>query len=218
MVRATLLSSAALATAFSLPAAAQESGVQALEAAAARYAGIQTICADFDQLLQNPLLGDENASTGRLCQQRPNLFRMDFSDPEGDEIVADGNHFWVFYRSLNPDQVLRMPLDPERGGMDFFREFLSEPTERYDVVTEGRESIDGYLTWQLLLEPRSARGLTSARVWVDPEARLIRRIEVVDENGMVRRVDLSDIVLDPQLESGYFEFAIPAGVAVVSNG
>ncbi len=218
MVRVSFFSAVLVVAMAARPTSAQESGVQALEAAAARYAGIQTICADFDQLLQNPLLGDENESAGRLCQRRPNLFRMDFSDPEGDEVVADGRHFWIFYRSLNPDQVIRTPLNPERGGMDFFREFLSDPTTRYEIETQGQESIDGFLTWRLGLLPRTARGLRSATVWVDPQARLIRRVEVVDENGMVRRVDLSDIVLDPQLATDFFEFELPDGVAVVSHG
>lgn len=218
MVRFAYISPIPFLLAAALPVQAQESGLAALEAASARYSTFQTICADFRQRLENPLLDEEKNSSGRLCQRRPNLFRMDFSDPAGDEVVADGTHFWLFYRSLNPDQVLQFPLDPARGGLDFFREFLLEPTSKYEVVSEGRESIDGFSTWRLLLTPRSPRGLASARVWVDPQAALIRRIEVVDESGLVRRVDLSDMALDPALDPAYFEFTVPPGVDVVSNG
>jgi outer membrane lipoprotein carrier protein len=218
MVRSALLLPIPLLLAIALPAPGQESGLAALEAASARYATFQTICADFRQRLENPLLDEEKTSSGRLCQRRPNLFRMDFSDPDGDEVVADGAHFWLFYKSLNPDQVLQFPLDPERGGLDFFREFLLDPTSKYEVVSEGRESIDGFLTWRLSLTPRTPRGLASARVWVDPEAALIRRIEVVDDNGLLRRVDLSDMALDPALAPDHFTFTVPPGVDVVSNG
>ena len=218
MVRSALLLPIPFLLAVVAPVRAQEPGLAALESASARYGTFQTICADFRQRLENPLLDEEKDSAGRLCQRRPNLFRMDFSDPAGDEVVADGAHFWLFYKSLNPDQVLQFPLDPARGGLDFFREFLLDPTSKYEVVSEGRESIDGFLTWRLALTPRSPRGLASARVWVDPEAALIRRIEVVDDNGLVRRVDLSDVALDPALDPHFFEFTVPAGVDVVSSG
>lgn len=207
----------ALGSAVSLQAQDTDRGVRALEAASERYASISTICADFVQDLENPLLGEDRTSRGHLCQQRPNLFRMDFSDPAGDEIVADGSHFWVFYRSLNPDQVLRFPLDPSRGGMDFFREFLSRPTDKYEVRTEGEDTVDGFATLRLALTPRSPRGLASARVWVDPAGRLIRKIEVTDENGLLRRVSLSNLAVDPDLAPGHFRFTVPPGVTVVSN-
>lgn len=217
MVRSSSLLMTPLLLTVALPARGQESGLAALEAASARYGTFETICADFRQRLENPLLDETRDSSGRLCQRRPNLFRMDFADPAGDEVVADGSHFWLFYKSLNPTQVLQFPLDPERGGLDFFREFLLDPTSKYEVTSEGRESIDGFITWRLSLVPRAPRGLASARVWIDPEAALIRRIEVVDDNGLLRRVDLSEIALDPALASGFFEFDVPPGVDVVAN-
>lgn len=215
LVLPALLGAAVLAAS---PARAQDDGLAVLKSAAERYASVQTVCADFVQTLDNPLLGETTTSRGELCQRRPNLFRMDFSDPEGDEIVADGSHFWIFYRSVNPDQVLRLPLDPTRGGLDFFREFLSDPATKYEVSTEGTETVDGRATRRLALAPRTPRGLAFARVWVDPEARLIRRIEVTDESGLVRRVDLSSLRLDPQVAEGHFRFAVPRGVDVVSGG
>ena len=209
---------AALAGVTALPLPAQERGLEVLEDAAARYGGLTTLCADFVQVLENPLLGDTNTSRGRLCQRRPNLFRMDFSDPDGDRIVADGSHFWIFYRSMTPDQVLRVPLDPSRGGLDFFREFLDDPGAKYEVRTEGQETVDGRSTLRLGLTPRTPRGLEAARVWVDPAARLIRRIEVTDENGLVRRVSLSEFAFDPELAADHFRFVVPPGVDVVSGG
>lgn len=208
---------AVLALVAAAPARSQDPGLEALEAAAERYAAIGTICADFVQVLDNPLLGSTKTSRGRLCQQRPNLFRMDFSDPEGDEVVADGTWFWVYYKSLDEGQVLRFPLDPSRGGLDFFREFLSQPASKYEIATEGEETVDGHATLRLALSPRSDRGLESARVWVDPEARLIRRIEVTEDNGLTRRVSLSALAVDPSLEGDYFDFTVPPGVDVVSN-
>ena len=218
MVSSRMLALSALAIVSALPLRAQERGLEVLNAAATRYGGLTTICADFVQVLDNPLLGDVKTSRGRLCQRRPNLFRMDFSDPDGDRIVADGDHVWLFYRSMHPDQVLRLPVDPTRGGLDFFREFLSDPASKYEVHVEDEETVDGRATLRLALSPRSPRGLESARVWVDPEARLIRRLEVIDENGLIRRVSLSRFAFDPELAADHFRFVVPDGVDVVSGG
>jgi outer membrane lipoprotein-sorting protein len=214
--RAALPLVALLATA--VPSAAQDEGPALLEDAAELFAGLTTLCADFVQTLENPILGDETTSAGRLCQRQPNLFRMDFTDPEGDRVVADGDHFWVFYRSLNPDQVIRIPVDPSRGGLDFFREFLFDPTSKYDIRSEGVEQIAGVTTMRLALEPLSSRGLESARVWVDPSARLVRKLEIIDEAGLIRTMVLSEFAFDPELAGGHFEFAVPPGVDVVSGG
>jgi outer membrane lipoprotein-sorting protein len=186
-----------------------------LEEAAERYAGVDAVCARFSQLLEVVLLDQENRGEGELCQARPNLFSMRFSDPPGDAVVADGEHFWVYYRSINPEQVLRLPVDPARGGLDFYREFLESPREKYDATIEGTEVVTGRETIRLALEPRSNRGYRNARVWIDPERDEIRRVEVTEENGSIRTVTLEDIRMDPDVSAGTFRFQVPDGVSVV---
>lgn len=218
MIRPTLTTFALLALAL-----APGSGLGAQEAdavlasASERFAAIRGVCARFEQTLTVPLLGEERTSRGRLCQMRPNLFRMDFSEPEGDLVVADGSHFWLYYASMNPNQVVQMPLDPARGGMDFYREFLDEPASKYEIRGEGAEQVTGRTTVKIHLTPLSERGYEEARVWIDPTERLIRRIEVVEENGSVRRITLSGIEVDPGLEADAFTYTPPEGVRVISG-
>lgn len=194
--------------------AQQADATAAIAAAADRYTEISALCASFDQMLVSGVLGRENRSEGRLCQARPNLFEMDFSDPEGDRIVVDGEHVWVWYRSINPETVLRVALDPTRGGFDFYREFLSDPLVKYDVSGGDRERIDGISTIRVSLEPREARGYEDAEVWIDPETDLIRRIAIREENGNMRTVTLRDIDLDPTIPEGTFSFVVPDGVSI----
>lgn len=190
-------------------------GVAALEAAAERYAEARGMCADFVQEIDNPLLGESRTSRGHLCQLRPNLFRMEFSDPEGDLVLADGTHFYLYYPSMNPGQVIRTPLDPSRGGMDFFREFLADPGEKYSVEVEGEEPVAGHGTVRLHLVPRQPGDVRDARVWVDPEVRVIRRISVTEANGVTRLVTLSDLTLEPRVTPADFVFELPEGARIV---
>ena len=57
------------------------------------------------------------------------------------------------------------------------------------------------------------------RVWLNQKCGVgYSGFAVVDDNGLVRRVDLSDVALDPALDPHFFEFTVPAGVDVVSSG
>lgn len=192
-----------------------DEGRAALEAAAARYAEAGGLCADFEQQLDNPLLGVTRSSRGQLCQRSPNLFRMGFTDPVGDFVLSDGRSFYLFYPSMNPGQVIRVPLDPERGGLDFYREFLSMPAERYEITTEATEQLDGRDVLRLALTPRTATGITRARVWVDAVARVIPRVEVVEANGVTRTVDLKNVTFENLPARDFFEFVLPAGARVL---
>lgn len=193
----------------------EDTGPAALEAAAARYESAPGMCAAFVQELDNPLLGESRTSRGRLCQLRPNLFRMDFSDPEGDLVLSDGDFFYLYYPSMNPGQVIRAPLDPSRGGMDFFREFLAEPGTKYAVETRGHEVVDGHDVARLRLTPRRTGGIREATVWVDPDQRVIRKVSVVEANGVRRVVTLADLTLAPSVDAGDFVFELPQGARIV---
>lgn len=199
------------------PLLAQDRALEALEAASRRYAGITTVCAQFHQVLAVTLLGTRNESRGELCQRRPNLFFMRFSEPAGDEVVADGDWFWIYYASIDPDQVVRLPLDPARGGLDFYREFLENPAERYDVALEGEEEVTGRGTLRIRVRPREPRGYREARVWIDPAEGMIRRVEVEEDNGTVRRITLDRVRADPQVEASAFTFRVPAGARIISR-
>ena len=195
---------------------AQDDGLDVLEAAARRYASVQTVCAHFTQVLKVTLLNQVNTGEGELCQARPNRFSMRFTDPPGDAVVADGEHFWIYYRSINPEQVLRLPLDSARGGLDFYREFLEEPRAKYQATVElPGEDITGRATVRVALQPRSDRGYRGARVWIDPERGQIRQVEVTEENGSVRTITLDDIRMDADAPDGTFRFDVPDGVSVV---
>jgi outer membrane lipoprotein-sorting protein len=197
--------------------AAQDDAMGVLERASAAYESVDTICADFRQILEVPLLDQENRGEGVLCQRRPNLFSMRFTDPDGDAVVADGDFFWIYYRSINPEQVLRLPLDPSRGGMDFYREFLERPREKYDAAIEGHEEITGRETVRIRLTPRMERGYRQARVWIDADAGTIRQVEVSEENGNVRTVTLDGIRTHPDVGPETFRFDVPAGVSVIAR-
>jgi len=212
-----LLTTLALGAGVGLPAlSAQDATALALmEEAGARYREIKGFCADFEQSLAVPLLGETTYSKGSLCQETPNLFAMRFSDPEGDLLVADGESFWVYYPSSDPRQVLRFDMEVRPGGADFHREFLDAPGSKYEMEYLGEETVSGRRTQLISLKPFDASGFQEARIWLDSERSLILQARIGMENGSVRTLTLSGIRLNPPQDPERFRFVPPPGAQVI---
>ena len=206
------------ATPFS--ASAQESGSQdalaILTAAAERHEGLSGFCADFRQIVDNDILRETIRSRGELCHAPGNRFEMRFADPpDGDRVVADGENLWIYLPSTDPGQVFQGDAGTAGGQFDLHREFLGEPGHRYRPTLEGREEVDGRQTHVLFLEPLVRSPFLRARVWVDTEDSMLRRVEITEDEGFVRTVELSGIRLNPQIPPERFLFEPPAGVQVI---
>lgn len=201
------------------PAREKAPAGELLEAVAERYRAAGSLCANFHQLLDVPLLDQRREGRGRLCQRRPNLFSMRFDDPEGDLIVVDGEHVWVYYPSRDPDQVVRASLDRAAGGgaIDLHREFLEDAAEKYRIGDEGTERIGGVRTRRLGLVPKGRARFERAVLWIDPARELLRRVRIHDENGSVRTLELSGIELGVAVPEGTFRFTPPANARVVGS-
>lgn len=201
------------------PFAQEPDPIRILQDAAVRYDALHGFCADFSQERVVPLLNQTTRSRGTLCQMDPAYLRMDFSEPDGDRVVADGEHLWMYYPSVNPDQVVRTRLGGARGRtFDFQSEFLDDPDRRFEARYEGRDTVTGRETHLLVLRPKEeGQGYVEARTWVEAERGLIRKVEIEEENGSVRRVVLSDIRTDPGLEPSRFRFDRPPDVRVIER-
>jgi chaperone LolA len=198
----------------SSPVAAQDRGMALLEEAAARYARVSTLCADFVQSLVVPLLEQERTGRGRLCQAKPNLFGMRFTAPAGDLVVVDGSSLWYYMPSNDRQQAFRGPAE-RAGGQDFHREFLDSPRSKYNVTYEGEEEVAGASTHRLRLVPRARASYRAAVLWLEEGTSLLRQIRLEEENGNRRTITLSGIQFDVAPPAGFFLFSPPAGVTTM---
>lgn len=196
---------------------AQESGTDVLHSAAERYGAVQTLCADFTQHLQVPLLGSERTGTGRLCQGSPNLFAMRFADPEGDLIVVDGDFAWVYFPSNDAKAVLKTSAARAAGGLDYHREFLVEPEAKYEIEHEAVEEVDGHETHRLRMTPKGPMSYEFATLWIDTGVPVLRRMRFEEENGSVRTVTLANVVFGADAGEGWFSFTPPDGAVVMQR-
>lgn len=190
-----------------------------LRRASAAYAKIRSLQADFVQELENPLLGTRTTGRGTLYQRRPDRILLRFSEPAGDVIVGDGRHFWIYYPSVDAKQVIRAPAgEAGAGGVDLQAQFVGDPVTRFTATLEGKESVGGRAAHVLTLVPRQRMGYRKLKVWVDERDHLVRRFEITEESGAVRRFELRNLVLNPSLGDELFRFTPPPGARIIDRG
>jgi outer membrane lipoprotein carrier protein len=195
-------------------ARSQDRAAQILTLAETAARNVRSLEADFTQTLSIPLLNQTQRSAGKLYQRKPDRFLMRFSDPAGDVIVADGQHFWLYYPSADRTQVIRTSIAQGGEAVDLQAQFLSNPNQRFVATVAGQESVGGRPADVLTLVPRGASPYKILKIWVDREDHLVRRFEMTEENESVRRVELRNLRTNHALANNLFTFTPPEGAQV----
>ena len=199
-------------------ASAQATAQAILTRASAAYGRVRSLRADFSQVTRNPLLGSTTTSRGTLFQRRPDRLLLRFTQPQGDVLVSDGRFFWVYYPSVDPKQVIRMPASRGAGGVDLQAQFLGDPVRRFHATLLRSESVGGRPANVLRLVPKNEAAYKELTVWLDRADNLARRFEVTEMNGSVRRFDLSGLRVNTPLSDALFRFQPPPDAHVVDQG
>ena len=191
-----------------------------LDGADAAYRRVGAFSADFVQVVTNPLVGEPDTTWGKLYQKPPNLFAMRFTRPNGDRIVADGRHLWLYTPSTTPDQVIRSPI-PAIGttGPNFIGQFVDHARERYRAryVRADSLSADGVAD-VIALDPKDPSiPYRGAVIWIARSDSLVRRMEIAEMSGQDRIVILHGVQAQPELPSREFKFSVPRGVNVIDQ-
>jgi outer membrane lipoprotein-sorting protein len=183
------------------------------------YRSLGSLQADFVQVIDNPMI-DSAESKGTLVQAGPVKLAMRFSQPSGEAIVIDGRHVWIYTPSTVPGQAIRMPV-PSGGpayGYNLLAWFLDRPAERYKASYLRSERIEGRTTDAIQLVPAVPDlPFERAVIWLDRESALPRRLEIHEQSGATRTLNLSRLRVNQQVSDRTFTFKVPDGVRVVDQ-
>ncbi|CAN5789885.1 hypothetical protein BH23GEM9_BH23GEM9_27290 [soil metagenome] len=194
-------------------------GAAILRRASAAYENVRSVRSDFVMNMQNPLLRLNVTSRGTLYQRQPDRIALRFVDPDGDVIIGDGQYFWIYYPSNDPQQVIRSPSGAAgESGVNLQAQFVGNPVDRFDYTVEGTESVSGRRAHVLTLVPRQRSEYRSLKVWLDEQDSLARRFEITEHNGSVRRFDLQNMQVNASIPDAVFRFTPPEGARVISGG
>ena len=191
-----------------------------LDRASAVFDSVQTLAAGFVQVVTNPLVGEPDTTRGTLFQRRPSYFEMRFTAPQGDRIVADGRHLWLYTPSTTPGQVIRTAI-PATGttGPNLIGQFVDHARERYQARYVRADTLrsDGAADVIALVPKASDLPYRSAVIWVARSDGLVRRLEITESSGQDRIVVLHDLVVNGAVPDREFTFSVPQGVRVVDQ-
>lgn len=211
-----VLAAVLLSGAMAGPAHAQDAGA-ILDRAVAAYGHITSFRATFVQEVSDPMIGGGEPSRGEFLQRRPNRFAMRWTEPRGDVILADGQYLWVYLPSSTPNQVIRSRLTGRAGeSADVIAAFLERPRERFTVAYVRSERANGREADVIVLTPRDRdAAYTRVHVWVDRQDSLVRKVEIAEASGAVRRLTFDRLRTNVAIPAAAFVFRPPAGVRVV---
>ncbi|HVO35819.1 MAG TPA: outer membrane lipoprotein carrier protein LolA [Gemmatimonadales bacterium] len=189
-----------------------------LDGAAAAFRRATTLRADFTQYLRDPMIGSSDTSSGEFLRESSGRFAFRWRHPAGDVILADGSVLWAYLPSSAPGQVVRSTLTGKPGeSADVLAEFLDDPAQRFLVSYVRADSVGTRPADELSLVPRQQGTLPYRRVliWVDRADSLVRRVEINEGSGAVRRILLDRLRVNVPIPASTFVFRPPKGVRVV---
>ena len=224
----TKIAAAALIGALVAPvrtAIAQSNPSAALQHASDVYSHVTTARGSFEMTIENPLTGRSETSQANFQQERPSRLDIQFTNPSGDRIVADGKWVWAYLPSATPDQVVRMPVGdghstPAGGAvsLDFISQFLTDPAARFTVTGAGSDTLNGHATTVAVLVPHDPEDqIARAKLWIDNGDGIVRRFEWTDASSTVRRVRVLSESFNVPVDRSAFTFKPPRGVKVVDQ-
>ena len=172
--------------------------------------GLETLQADFRQVLLDETGEPSEETSGVVYLARPDRFRWDYREPYRQLIVADGRAVWLY----EPDLLQATTRDQSRA-LDATPAALlasRRPVDDAFEVTELEVAADG--TAWLALAPKEPGGSFEAiRIGLGEEG--LRGMELKDGFGQTTRLEFSAIERNPELDAALFEFTPPAGVDVI---
>jgi outer membrane lipoprotein carrier protein len=214
-----VLSSLLLITGISLVAAQAPQDPTALATKVQqRYNAIKDFAGDFVQTYEGGVLRTRTSERGTMAIKRPGRMRFSYSKPERKEFVSDGTRL---YTHLVADkQVIVSPApDPADGSIPaLFLAGQSDIGRDYVATFTALPGAAAGLT-TLQLVPRKAHAdYDSIGIGIDPKTLQILFLTALDKQGGRSSFTFSNLKENRGLSDKDFEFRIPRGVEVLTNG
>ncbi len=186
-------------------------GAWAADASAQLQQFISTVASATGDFTQQTIGQGRNKppQSGSFSFQRPGKFRWSVKLPYEQLIISDGTQVLQY----DPDlaQVTKRSVDASIGESPAAILFGSESIEKSFSISPLPDN-DG-LQWLRATPRKDNAGF--AHVDIGMRNDLPARLQLLDAFGQTTRIDLSNIVANPDLTPGEFTFSVPDGVDVV---
>ena len=203
-----------------LPAAAQTPPrPPAQDVAAAlqkKYDGIRDFTADFVQESEGGLLRKKQIERGAVQVKKPGKMRWDYKVPETKVFVSDGRRIYLHVPADNQVIISPVPEQDQATTAVLFLVGKGNLTRDFTVSYVDGGDADTYV---LKLQPRLAeRDYDWLQLELDRRTLQIRSLSAADVQGGRSTFRFSNFKENPGVADKTFEFKIPRGADVTTNG
>lgn len=175
------------------------------------FKNVQTVKAEFKQVVLDEGLTIIQESSGKFYLQRPSKFRWDYDQPFKQHIVGDGKRIWVYDEELQQVTVRKMD-----GALGHTPAILlagkGNLNKNFKVKSLGKQ---GKLNWMQMIPRNKDGGFEDIRIGF--ENGHIRKLEMIDSFGNTTRISLRNVRENKRIKKSRFTFKAPKGVDVVKQ-
>ena len=183
-----------------------------------RYNGIKDISGDFVQTYEGGVLRTKTTERGTIAIKRPGRMRFVYTKPEKKEFVSDGNRLYA-HMVADKQVIVSAAPGPDQG--DIPAMFLAGQSDLARDYTPSFTALPGAAPGLLTLKlvPRKpSTEYESIGIGVDPKTLQIQFLTAVDTQGGRSSFAFTNLKENLGMSDKQFEFRIPRGVDVVTNG
>jgi outer membrane lipoprotein-sorting protein len=159
--------------------------------------------------------------TGKMKYKRPDRLLLEFTEPEGQKIVANEQLLYIYIPYLKVVCQQSLGEDTESSILSTASESgLSKLFDEYSFSfydTSALQSFGNTRAYHLkLVQKRPKVGFKQMDMWVS-ENGLILQSQSISPNGVTVSLTFSEIQLNVELPDYIFEFEVPADAQIIRN-
>ncbi len=182
------------------------------------YATIKDYEADIE------INAEKQEMSAKVSYKKPDLMRIDFSSPENQVIVYNGDMLTIYLPEYSA--VLQQAVQSEKSGANMATaQGLSLMSRYYSVgyevgqspVALDKDSSEKVIKLVLYPRNRAAEAFTSIKIAINPQTRLIRRIQAFQKKGESITFNFTDYKLNQDITDQRFIYDPPSDANDYNN-
>lgn len=170
---------------------------------------VETFQADFEQTLYDADSEPVQTSLGTIKLKRPGRFVWTYTEPDDQQIIADGERIWLYDKDL--EQVTVNAIDDRIAGTPLVLLMRSAPLDgAFDIKVLGES--DG-INWVELTPKADTSDFELVFIGLNESG--LAAMELRDNFGQATQIRFSNFETGIVLDDSLFEFVVPDGVDVI---
>lgn len=176
-----------------------------------RYQTLQSFSAEFTQTLIHRESGAEERRKGTLIFHKPLRLRWETAKPSPELLVVTEKEVWDYLP--DEDLVYRYAPDVVQDSRSVIQVITGQSRLDKDFDVTREKDADGLAVLRLYPKEPTPQ-LVEAMLWIDPQSKLIRRVQLKDFYGNSNDIIIARVTPDAAVPAGSFSFTPPQGITV----